>query len=970
MSTLREYKNPQLPEITHYRLIPPGTSIHLMLGTRILEAISLYNFCKSKIYFQKLNSVLRKMITAVKANYASITEYLESLCNIVDIITKEAKTVQKSLTWISGYAQDNQYNRFISIVFEHIFWIRCETLRNTNFNPTMLDEVLATYSAVFNIKIILFLGYGYKKCFSPQLQGNCPMIYLLHHENNVIPVYGNEMIQFETGLEADLDMILLNPPMVSYVLPNPIIGTNNNSINYPKPEVSHAPFGNQITQGPKMINGKVTNANPNQPFSNLNPQTTVPIMKNSGPKNQPALRPVQAMPNNTSPIGFNNVHQSILPMPAPPSRSVQLPSVPNLPNSNLSPHFNPAQQSNPPRINPQFANSPNNSLPSLGFNSGHQIIAPVPNIPIIQNIEMPRIDDLPDNKVSKRTDLSMLHLSPAATEELKCDYSHCIGTTRCYNPITAFAEALQQFFSLNSNKEIRKKILKRFQEKRTFSNLDLKKSYIIPKDDREELRKVLLKISKVAMKNAETIDEETKEYKKLEILADNESMFTRISDGPHPDFFLLTVLCKIFGFTAVVIEQKHRNSDKFQRKQVNGLRLGYRPELHFISLRTGDDYNHLHVLITRKHALEDGFSITEQKAATVRTVSRIITNRSLESLPNSAEISEEGYIASLIDIIKLQNQGLECLRTSIDQRNPIMMDAEDIDAKRNHLKVFAQDANSASFREKYQFVQPGILEYSAIYYCQVCELCNNIGKGPADTVWNIGCHYHAECIESVFNAWFFVSEIKPIAELSFPCQKCRQLIRLETFLTSETGRKFRERCLQRFDNKYSCSNCHEIRDISEVTLHDYACTSHLCPKCLAIKIIRKENEYSCNGGHLITLPLPSEALYECVYCHKDILLCNFIEYTDNLLGGIACKRCWSDWCLRGNYMQHSFSLETITAIFDSEKTFCIMCRHEEYRNYTGLICPGGCRICYKHFNRDKCAGCGVALVEDQNRLWS
>ena len=222
----------------------------------------------------------------------------------------------------------------------------------------------------------------------------------------------------------------------------------------------------------------------------------------------------------------------------------------------------------------------------------------------------------------------------------------------------------------------------------------------------------------------------------------------------------------------------------------------------------------------------------------------------------------------------------------------------------------------------------------------------------------------------VFRRWYEICEIKSIAEQSFPCPKCQKSIKLETFLATDSGAKFREFCLQVFENKCSCTGCGETKSIDEVMAYDKNCGSNLCLDCYALKVIRHEQSYYCNSGHLISVPKPYEAEYKCIYCKKETLLCNFIDYKDELLGGIACKRCWIDWCFQKNGIRSNMPFETMKAVFDADLIACVICNQESYRPYTDITCPNGCRICYEHFNGYKCGVCGLLYGEARKIPWS
>ena len=153
-------------------------------------------------------------------------------------------------------------------------------------------------------------------------------------------------------------------------------------------------------------------------------------------------------------------------------------------------------------------------------------------------------------------------------------------------------------------------------------------------------------------------------------------------------------------------------------------------------------------------------------------------------------------------------------------------------------------------------------------------------------------------------------------------------------------------------------------------VYDRDCGSNLCLDCYALKVIRNEQSYYCNYGHLISVPKPFEAEYKCIYCKKETLLCNFIDYKDKLLGGIACKRCWIDRCFKKNDIRCNLPRETIKAEFDADQIACAMCNQEYYRPYTDIICPSGCKLCYLHLNGNNCGVCGEAYVDAGKIPWS
>ena len=175
--------------------------------------------------------------------------------------------------------------------------------------------------------------------------------------------------------------------------------------------------------------------------------------------------------------------------------------------------------------------------------------------------------------------------------------------------------------------------------------------------------------------------------------------------------------------------------------------------------------------------------------------------------------------------------------------------------------------------------------------------------------------------------------------------------------------------MQSFDKKFLCGICGEIGDIGKVLLHEHACTSHICPDCYALKVISGEQSYYCNNGHMIALHASEQAEFECVYCKKVTLLCNFIAYKDEVLGGIACKRCWIDWCYQKNTMQHKVTVDEIVLNFQADTVFCVVCGQEGYKPYTDLACLGGCTLCYEHLDGHQCMCCGQGFIDGGKRPW-
>ena len=1021
MSSLVEITLHQQPEITHYRTNSQNTSIYLILGTKILETLSLHYFCGPSPHFQKLSNAIREMFMQAQSKYPNITYNLATLNDILDIITGKASNVQQSLGWISGYTQNNEYSTQISLVFKHVLWTTSEILANREYEHGMLEEVLKTYSAVFQIKIILLSVNGEKQCFYEQLSGACPVMCLLYDKSNIFSVYSREMLAIENGSETNMQVIFQSPQMMCEVMPppgaqrfpNPVFPTNP-AANYSSPgNGSFLPGGMpgrmQNTLTPVDMGAHRIGDLPNPigyslpPGGNTDPRIGNPPGVIGNPPPQPAISPINKNPQKivAKPTGAKVILRppaaKIAPVVMAEPKN-QPPSIfgqpgsqpkPNLPN--FTPNFQV-----PPPPNPVFMDLPMGPpvFYSPGFGTTSQILPsynsggipvelpppqphPIPvglNPPsphnMQENLPMPKIDDIGEDLVSKRTDISSLNLSPTITEELRCNYSHCIGICRSYNPITAFAEALQQFFKLESNKDIKKRIISSFQLKRNFSNLDLdkNKNYNINKDTVMKLRKTLIKISTQALSRAEEIDEEAKSFKEMQLAVGNEIMFTQLSDGPHPDYFLLTILCKIFGFTAIVTAQRHINSQDFEKTQLNGNVLGYRPELHFISLKTDEVNNYLHVLLTNSHVYEDKFNIHEQKPAANRTITKIIPNRSLDFPSKPPQVNETSPVDFLIELSRVQDQALESIRTCITNKTPLMMDTDHIDIATGRL-VDQSRTYYPQLQERYGFVQPQITQHKAIEYCQPCEYCNNKDNSP-EVFCSIGCYYHGECLVEVFKRWYDSCMIKPIAEQSFPCQKCQQSIKLETFLATNSGARFRETCLQVFEKKCRCIGCGETKSTDEVVVCDKNCGSNLCLDCYVLKIIRYEESYYCNNGHLSSVPKPYEAEYKCCYCKKETLLCNFIDYKDELLGGIACKRCWMDWCCKKNDIRCNMPFETMKAVFDADLLACALCTHDSYRPYTDIICPNGCRLCYEHLNGIICGSCGGRFIDAGKKPWS
>ena len=1025
MSSLAEISLPQQPEITHYRNISQNTSIYLVLGTRILETLSLHHFCEQSPYHQKLSSLITELIRQAQSRYSNIAYEAAVVDDILNIITAQARDVQLSLRRISGYAQNNESSAQISLVFKHILWTTSEVLANREYEHCMLEEVLKTYSAVFKIKIILLSGNGEKKCFYEQLSGRCPVMCLLDDESKIYSVYSREMLAIENGSETDLQVILQSPQMMCDVIPSPGARSLPNPVNPTNPAANYSSPGyGSFLQGD--MNGRMQNT---LPLTGMRSHISVDLLNPVGYSlpsegnadtwigNPPGFRAnllpqpeISHMNKNLQKIEVKPTEAKVIfqhsegtrPIEKPPARGGQpieeprftfgwqdhqpSPDFPSFaPNPQFPPPYDPrfmgVQMPSPVFHQPGFGTSP--QIPP-SYNPGGfpvQLLPPQPHpIPdgpsppiarnMQENLPLPRIDDLIEGLVSKRTDISSLNLGPTITEELRCNYSHCIGICSSYNPITAFAEALLQFFKLESNRDIKKRIISSFQQKRNYSNLilDQSQNYNLTKDRVESLRETLMEISTQALTRAEEIDEEAKALKEMQLSVGNGIMFTQLCDGPHPDYFLLTILCKIFGFAAIVTEQRH-NSQDFEKTQLNGRVLGYRPELHFISLKSDEGCNHLHVLLTNSHVFEDKFNIQEQRPAANRTIPHIIPNRSLDFPSKPPQVNETSPVDFLVELNRVQDRALESLRTCIARRIPLMMDTVDIDLKTGRLTDLTRLFDYPQFQQMYGFAEPQITQHKAIEYCQPCEYCSSKDSSP-EVFCNIGCYYHGECLVEVFRMWYNKCEIKPIAEQSFSCRKCQKSIRLETFLATNSGGRFRETCLKVFEKKCRCCECGETKSIDEVEVYDRDCGSNLCPDCYALKVIRKEQSYYCNSGHLISVPKPYEAEYKCIYCKKETLLCNFIDYKDELLGGIACKRCWIDWCFQKNGLRSNMPFETMKAVFDADLIACVICNQESYRPYTDITCPNGCRICYEHFNGYKCGVCGLLCGEARKIPWS
>ena len=997
----------KFPEISCYRSLPANASIHLILGTRILEFISLYYFCQPNPHFKKLESALNRAIQSVICAFPDLTTSAKVLNDIVTTITKKANSVKQSLEWVSGYAA-SQWSNKISVIFEGILWITSESLKQREFEFSMLDKVLEAYSTIFEIKIILFSNDDERKDFCSIKPGTYPVMYVLSKGCTIHMAYGNEIILIQDDNTTDLSSVLLNPQMI-YEVKAFIAGkiayniTENSNIATKSAREEVYPFARTPYKYSMQTPNNSSRVNIRQEKNSLVPVRTQNSSLNRIPTKfgvKPSddyiphsqskyLRDNSSviLPDIRNPASRNPIQSSINFSIKPQLKLKETPrfileierkthtshaqsNVDSYKHTTDGPelvinHYSPSGTAMNDSSGDNFRPSqPNLSLP-------HPSDSFPPPIRKNENTAFPSIDEerKGNSLVSKRTDISMLKLESTITEEIRCNYSHCIGICRSYNPITAFGEALQQFFCLKSNKEIKNKVRHCFKDKKTFSNLILDKSYRFSKTRPQVLRSSLLDISKIALEKAEEIDEEAKYYKELQLAAGNDMMFAEIRDGPHPDYFLLTLLCKIFGFTGVITGQTHYNSKIFEKTQVNGCVLGFRPELHFIALKTEDEKNHLHVLLTNSHVLEDKFSIEEQKAAKERTVPHIIPNRELQQQTRPSKANENAHVEFLIELSKLQNQVLESMRTCVEGRTPIMINTSDIDSKRDRVKTLARDFDYQQLQEKYAFIQPNILNIKAINYCQSCEFCKNKDY-PPDVFCDIGCYYHGECLSSVFLEWFSQSSKKPIAEQSFPCPTCRKSIRLATFLVSTSDAQFLNMCLQDFENKYICGSCKAVRSLGEVTIHNYYCRSHVCPECQAIMVLRNEKSYLCSNGDLIPLPDAQNALYRCFYCRKETLICNFIDYRDEMLGGIACKRCWIDWYYKKNVMTNNMPEATLRYIFDLEAIACAACNNAVgHRPYTDLACKSGCVVCYGHLTDNSCKNCGEPNVDIGNRIW-
>ena len=227
MPGLVEITLPQQPEITHYRTNSQNASIYLILGTRLLETLSLHYFCGTSPHFQKLSNAIREMFILAQSKYSNIAENVFVLNQILNNITVKASNAQQSLGWISGYAQNNNYSAHISLVFKHVLWTTCRSLANREYDHCMLDEVLQTYSEIFQIKIILLSISGEKRCFYDEKSGTCPVMLLLGSWSNIFSVYSKEMLAIENGSEKNLQVILQSPQMMSDAIPSPSPGNGS-----------------------------------------------------------------------------------------------------------------------------------------------------------------------------------------------------------------------------------------------------------------------------------------------------------------------------------------------------------------------------------------------------------------------------------------------------------------------------------------------------------------------------------------------------------------------------------------------------------------------------------------------------------------------------------------------------------------------------------------------------------------------
>ena len=119
MSSLIEINIKAFPKITHYRKFTSNSSIYLIIGSRILETISLSYFCTLASHNLGLKAQLMDMIQVVSANHSNMISNSQNVKWIVETITKNASDVKESLSWVSCYTQHDEYSAWISAVFEY-----------------------------------------------------------------------------------------------------------------------------------------------------------------------------------------------------------------------------------------------------------------------------------------------------------------------------------------------------------------------------------------------------------------------------------------------------------------------------------------------------------------------------------------------------------------------------------------------------------------------------------------------------------------------------------------------------------------------------------------------------------------------------------------------------------------------------------------------------------------------------------
>ena len=246
MSSLIEVNIKEFPEITHYRQVGSNSSIYLIIGSRILEAISLSYFCSHDEDNSEMKSKLIDMIQVVSANYSNMINSSDNVKLIVEAITTNSSNVKESLDWVSGYAQHDEYSAWISAVFEHILWIKYETLSNREFEVHMLEEVLQIFSQIFQIIITLFSVSSGPKYFGEGFPERYHHILLLIDEdNNIFSVYGEEMIQIENGSMADQAKVLFSSSPTFQSIPTakpPIINRQPINKGVIPGELNHPPY--------------------------------------------------------------------------------------------------------------------------------------------------------------------------------------------------------------------------------------------------------------------------------------------------------------------------------------------------------------------------------------------------------------------------------------------------------------------------------------------------------------------------------------------------------------------------------------------------------------------------------------------------------------------------------------------------------------------------------------------------------